>query len=207
MPPVVALPLSGPSDVTEQATATADVTCLNVVQNQAAIGGHVVKFSGDFTPTRGLLFNATDNTSLGSRLLPTSSWAPLSPTCPDMSCTWSRLPDHLRRRLHQAELSRRGVRPWLGGSRSTRTRQASTAGALKARNGQVVASGQGYDTRAAAIRGTQAVQRAAEGATLHDPDTKASAAKPAEGSRRSRAWPKKYSSTPYRKSGSGGSHG
>jgi hypothetical protein len=55
-------PLSGPSSVTEQATATADVTCLNVVQNRAAIGGHVVKFSGDFTPTRGLLFNATDNT-------------------------------------------------------------------------------------------------------------------------------------------------
>ena len=54
--------LSGPSTVTEQATATADVTCLNVVQNRAAIGGHVVKFNGDFTPTRGLLFNATDNT-------------------------------------------------------------------------------------------------------------------------------------------------
>ena len=73
---------------------------------------------------------------------------------------------------------------------------------LKARNGQVVASGQGYDTKAAAIRGTQAVQRAAEGATLHDPDTKTSAAKSAEGSSRPRAWPKKWSGS-YRKSESG----
>ena len=74
---------------------------------------------------------------------------------------------------------------------------------LKARNGQVVASGQGYDTKAAAIRGTQAVQRAAEGATLHDPDTRTSAEKSAEGSRRPRAWPKKYSSPLLRKSGPG----
>jgi len=72
---------------------------------------------------------------------------------------------------------------------------------LKAGNGQVVASGEGYDTKAAAIRGTQAVQRAAEGATLHDPDTKTSAAKSAEGSSRPRAWPKKCSSS--LKSGSG----
>jgi hypothetical protein len=56
-------PLSGPTPAGEQnATATADVTCLNVVQNHASIGGHVTKFSGDFTPTRGMLFNATDNT-------------------------------------------------------------------------------------------------------------------------------------------------
>ena len=55
--------LSGPTPAGEQtATATAEVTCLNVVQNHASIGGHVVKFSGDFTPTRGMLFNATDNT-------------------------------------------------------------------------------------------------------------------------------------------------
>ena len=55
-------PAVGPSTTTKQATATADVTCLNVDRNQAAIGGHVVKFSGDITPARGLLFNATDNT-------------------------------------------------------------------------------------------------------------------------------------------------
>lgn len=74
---------------------------------------------------------------------------------------------------------------------------------LKAGNGQVVASGQGYDTKAAAIKGTEAVQRAAEGATLHDPDTKSSPAKPAEGRRRPRAWPMKYSSPSYRKPGTG----
>lgn len=54
--------LSGPSTSTQQSKATADVTCLNVVQNRAAVGGHVVKYSGDNPPTRGLLFNATDNT-------------------------------------------------------------------------------------------------------------------------------------------------
>jgi hypothetical protein len=46
----------------QTAKATAEVTCLNVVQNRASIGGHVIKFSGNFTPTRGMLFNATDNT-------------------------------------------------------------------------------------------------------------------------------------------------
>jgi hypothetical protein len=46
----------------QSATATAEVTCLNVVNNTAAIGGHVTKFSGNFPPTRGLLFNAVDNT-------------------------------------------------------------------------------------------------------------------------------------------------
>jgi uncharacterized protein len=72
---------------------------------------------------------------------------------------------------------------------------------LKAGNGHVVASGEGYDTKAAAIKATQAVQRAAAGATLHDPDARTSAKKSAEGSRLAGAWPKKYSS-PYRKSGS-----
>ena len=48
--------------VTRNATATADVTCLTVVNNRAAIGGRVTRFDGDFPPTRGLLFNATDNT-------------------------------------------------------------------------------------------------------------------------------------------------
>lgn len=39
---------------------------------------------------------------------------------------------------------------------------------LKAANGQVVAQGQGYETRKAAVAGTEAVQRAAVGATLVD---------------------------------------
>lgn len=55
---------------TQTATATADVTCLNTVQNRATIGGHVTKFSGNFTPTRGLLFNATDNTIAGQQVAP-----------------------------------------------------------------------------------------------------------------------------------------
>lgn len=37
---------------------------------------------------------------------------------------------------------------------------------LKAGNGEVVASGEAYETKAAAIKGTEAVQRAAEGAPV-----------------------------------------
>lgn len=39
---------------------------------------------------------------------------------------------------------------------------------LKASNGQVVASGEAYETKAAAIAGTEAVQRAAAGAKVDD---------------------------------------
>lgn len=39
---------------------------------------------------------------------------------------------------------------------------------LKAANGQVVATGEDYETKAAAIKGTEAVQRAADGATVED---------------------------------------
>ncbi|NYI46284.1 hypothetical protein BJ993_003364 [Nocardioides aromaticivorans] len=39
---------------------------------------------------------------------------------------------------------------------------------LKASNGQVVAVGEDYETKAAAIAGTEAVQRAADGATVVD---------------------------------------
>jgi uncharacterized protein YegP (UPF0339 family) len=39
---------------------------------------------------------------------------------------------------------------------------------LKAANGQVVAVGEDYETKSAAIKGTEAVQRAAEGATVTD---------------------------------------
>jgi uncharacterized protein YegP (UPF0339 family) len=44
---------------------------------------------------------------------------------------------------------------------------------LKAGNGQVVASGEGYDNKPAAVRGTQAVQRAANGATVEDLESEA----------------------------------
>lgn len=39
---------------------------------------------------------------------------------------------------------------------------------LKAGNGEVVASGQGYASKDGAVKGTEAVQRAAEGAKIKD---------------------------------------
>lgn len=42
---------------------------------------------------------------------------------------------------------------------------------LKASNGQVVASGEAYDTKAAAKNGCEAVQRAAAGAEIVDSDS------------------------------------
>ncbi|MEV5001189.1 YegP family protein [Nocardioides sp. LML1-1-1.1] len=39
---------------------------------------------------------------------------------------------------------------------------------LKSSNGQVVAVGEDYETKSAAIEGTKAVQRAADGATIDD---------------------------------------
>lgn len=39
---------------------------------------------------------------------------------------------------------------------------------LKAGNGEVVATGQAYETKAAAVKGTKAVQRAAADATIKD---------------------------------------
>ncbi len=41
---------------------------------------------------------------------------------------------------------------------------------LKARNGEVVASGEGYKTRSGAHEGAEAVKRAAEGAEIDDVD-------------------------------------
>ncbi|QKD80266.1 MULTISPECIES: YegP family protein [Actinomyces] len=39
---------------------------------------------------------------------------------------------------------------------------------LKAGNGEIVATGQAYETKAAAVKGTEAVQRAAADATVQD---------------------------------------
>jgi uncharacterized protein YegP (UPF0339 family) len=39
---------------------------------------------------------------------------------------------------------------------------------LKASNGEVVAVGEGYSTKAGAVAGTEAVQRAAAGASIED---------------------------------------
>jgi uncharacterized protein YegP (UPF0339 family) len=41
---------------------------------------------------------------------------------------------------------------------------------MKAANGEVVASGEAYESKASAIKGTEAVQRAAEGATVVETD-------------------------------------
>jgi uncharacterized protein len=42
---------------------------------------------------------------------------------------------------------------------------------LKASNGQVVASGEAYETRAAAKKGCESVQKAAEGAPIIETDS------------------------------------
>jgi hypothetical protein len=71
--PVSGFPCPSPSHTVlpaKNADVTADVTCLQVVNNTAAIGGHVTKFAGDFPPTRGLLFNGTDNTIAGQQTAP-----------------------------------------------------------------------------------------------------------------------------------------
>lgn len=39
---------------------------------------------------------------------------------------------------------------------------------LKAGNGEVVATGEAYESKSAAIKGTEAVQRAAQGAAVKD---------------------------------------
>lgn len=54
----------------QSSTATAEVTCLQVVNNRAAIGGHVIRYDGTAAPTRGLLFNVTDNTIAGLQPAP-----------------------------------------------------------------------------------------------------------------------------------------
>ena len=78
----------GDSDQTTSRTAkaTADVLCLTVVNNRATIGGRVTRFEGSFTPTRGLLFNATDNTIARQQVTPdqfASAFVPEAPqVCP-----------------------------------------------------------------------------------------------------------------------------
>ena len=42
---------------------------------------------------------------------------------------------------------------------------------LKASNGQVVATGEAYETKSAALKGCESVQRAAAGATVVESDT------------------------------------
>ena len=56
------LPESGPTETRTEVRASADVTCLTVVQNRAAIGGIVTRWEGTIPPQRSILFSVTDNT-------------------------------------------------------------------------------------------------------------------------------------------------
>ena len=99
---VAGRPTFGANTASKNAVATANVTCLNVVNNTAAIGGHVTKFSGDFPPTAGLLFNGTDNTVARQQVAPDlfdGAFVDQAPqVCPAPS---GGLPDHERRRLRR----------------------------------------------------------------------------------------------------------
>jgi len=55
---------------TDQFTATADVTCLTVVNNKATLSGRVTKFQGNIPPQRGLFFDVTDNTIARQQVAP-----------------------------------------------------------------------------------------------------------------------------------------
>jgi len=63
-------PVPSTGTTSQSTTATAEVTCLQVVNNRAAIGGHVIRYDGTAAPTRGLLFNVTDNTIAGLQPAP-----------------------------------------------------------------------------------------------------------------------------------------
>lgn len=63
-------PTPGVTSVNQTAKASADVTCMRVVNNRAVLGGRVSRFQGNFVATRGLLFNATDNTIARQQVAP-----------------------------------------------------------------------------------------------------------------------------------------
>jgi hypothetical protein len=67
---LVACPPQSTTTTGQTATATANVTCLTVVNNRAALGGRVTKFKGSFPPPRGLVFNVADNTIAKQQVAP-----------------------------------------------------------------------------------------------------------------------------------------
>lgn len=83
-PNVFGCPTPSDTTTTQSAIATAEVLCLTVVNNRAAIGGRVTRFEGTFTPTRGLLFNATDNTIAGQQVTPDRFSAAFVPEAPQV---------------------------------------------------------------------------------------------------------------------------
>jgi hypothetical protein len=82
-------PTGPPSSFTRSFSATAEVTCLNVVNNRAALSGRVTRFEGTVPPQRGLLFNATDNTIARQQVAPDQFAGTLQPealqVCPPPS--------------------------------------------------------------------------------------------------------------------------
>ncbi len=70
----------GPANTVSQSfAATAEVTCLLVVNNRAVLSGRVTRFEGTVPPQRGLLFNATDNTIAGQQVTPDQFAGALQP--------------------------------------------------------------------------------------------------------------------------------
>lgn len=60
-------------------SATADVTCLTVVNNKATLSGRVTRFEGNVPPQRGLFFDVTDNTIARQQVAPDQFAGALQP--------------------------------------------------------------------------------------------------------------------------------
>jgi uncharacterized protein YegP (UPF0339 family) len=60
---------------------------------------------------------------------------------------------------------------WLGSLRSTRTRLTSGGSDLKAGDGEIVATGEAYESKAGAKAGCEAVKNAAAGASVVEVDS------------------------------------
>jgi hypothetical protein len=68
-----------PTTTTQSFEATADVMCLTVVNNRAAMSGRVTRYQGTAPPQRGLFFNATDNTIARTQVAPDQFAGTLQP--------------------------------------------------------------------------------------------------------------------------------
>ena len=62
----------------------------------------------------------------------------------------------------------KGWTPWQASSSCTRTRSSKFRFRLKASNGQIIASGEAYESKAAAMNGIASVQKNAVGAKVDD---------------------------------------
>lgn len=74
------VPVGAPGPTTTTSfTATADVTCLTVVNNKATLSGRVTRFQGSVPPQRGLFFDVTDNTIARQQVAPDQFAGTLQP--------------------------------------------------------------------------------------------------------------------------------